>query len=504
MIGRAIDKTIEVFSPKRGIARRMYREMIAFEDKQRKRQYAAAKTPLTSGGWHPVDPSDVNSLISGSAPAVRGRVRQLVRDFPYFSRAVNVLTNLTVGTGITMQSRVKKPNGDLDSKLNSSIEDAFSRWVDQSDVAGQLNFYELMALAKRNMLETGEYLFIKRHIKEKGRVIPYALQAIEPDRLSSYSVTPGAGNLVHDGIEVDGTTGRPVFYHFSGNGFKMKPFKVPASDVIHGFKTVRPGQLRGISLFTPVVLMANDFQDFMDATLERAKMASKWLAFIKTMNPLQFQQQRGVKTEEYNRIEELENALIEYLRPGEEVEFADGAMPGEVFGPYVQIILRIFAVGCGISYELISGDYGGISYSNLRGIRNDLAKDIEPHQAFMISHFCRPVYRDVLDELVMAGVVPVPMYRYVNDPRAFQRAVWMPPGMDSVDPLKESKANVDQVQNLLRSPQEITRGRGRDVEDVLDEIQDFKRMCEDRGLEPKATSTAIAQNPATLGAEEAA
>ena len=96
----------------------------------------------------------------------------------------------------------------------------------------------------------------------------------------------------------------------------MKPFRVNASDVIDGFKTLRPGQIRGISVFTPVVLLANDLADFMDATLERAKLAAKWLAFIKTPNPMQFQAARGVKTEDYKRIEELENALIEYLRPG--------------------------------------------------------------------------------------------------------------------------------------------------------------------------------------------
>ena len=162
----------------------------------------------------------------------------------------------------------------------------------------------------------------------------------------------------------------------------------------------------------------------------------------------------------------------------------------------------MMAVGCGISYELISGDHLGINYSNLRGIRNDLAKDIIPHQRDMVRHFCHPVFIDVLDWMVLNGSLKVNLPGYHNDPYVYQRSVWMPPGMESIDPLKESKANTDQVQNLLRSPQEICRGRGRDVEDVLDELKELKQMCTDRELETKSTSKAIAQNPASLGAGE--
>lgn len=36
--------------------------------------------------------------------------------------------------------------------------------------------------------------------------------------------------------------------------------------------------------------------------------------------------------------------------------------------------LRTLAVGTGLTYELLTGDYDQISYSNLRGIRLDLAQ----------------------------------------------------------------------------------------------------------------------------------
>lgn len=497
MIGRAIDSVIGVFSPMS-----QHRRMVARAAIARERQYAAAKTPKTSSGWNPVDP-DVNTLIATSSPMVRSRVRQLVRDFPYFSRAVNTLCTYTVGSGITLQCRVK--NGDaLDRKLNSSVEEDFERWSEKADVSGKLHFNELTDLAKRNELETGESIFVKRYKKGPGRIIPYSLQAMEPERLVTYGVKPREGNIIQDGIEIDSDTGEPKFYHFSSNDFSMKPVAVPASDVIHEFRTLRPGQVRGISSFTPVVLLANNLYEFMENTLDRSRLAANWLAFVKTPNPYGMQNQRGVTNENGKRIEEIENLIIEYLNPGEEIEFSNGSLPGETFEPYVKLVLHMVAVGTEVPYELLTEDSSGINYSTLRAKRNDFSKSIKPHQVRKVRHFCQPVFCDVLDSLVLNGRTKVPTVKYYKDPWTFRKNVWLAPGTDAIDPLKESKANTDQIKSLVRSPQEVCRERGRDLEDVLDELKEFFTMCKDRGLNPSEVSTAIASNPAVLGAEESA
>ena len=74
--------------------------------------------------------------------------------------------------------------------------------------------------------------------------------------------------------------------------------------------------------------------------------------------------------------------------------------------------------------------------------------------------------------------------------------------MESVDPLREGKAWVELINNKLRSPQEIVAARGRDYEEVLYELQEAKRIMEERGLTITPGSTAMKQNPAALGAEE--
>ena len=140
--------------------------------------------------------------------------------------------------------------------------------------------------------------------------------------------------------------------------------------------------------------------------------------------------------------------------------------------------LRTLAVGTGLTYELLTGDYDQISYSNLRGIRLDLALALKPAQENHIRWLCRPVFRDwlALESLRRPELAP-----------AFDRLApwsdkWIAPGMESPDPLKEINAFRAEVALGVRSPQEIAARRGRDYDEVVDEIAEAKTKAESKGL----------------------
>ncbi len=103
MLTRALDWLVSVVSPQAGYRRAMFREALA---RNRRSEYAAAKTTRLTGTWSPLDAS-VKTVIGNSLKPVRARVRQLIRDFPYLARAVKVSVDYTVGEGIRFQSRVK-------------------------------------------------------------------------------------------------------------------------------------------------------------------------------------------------------------------------------------------------------------------------------------------------------------------------------------------------------------------------------------------------------------
>ncbi|KKL82899.1 hypothetical protein LCGC14_1980150 [marine sediment metagenome] len=505
-----LDNAVETLLPKRAFRRQFYRDQIKRTAKKKSSgsdspnswgmRYAAAKTTRLTGAWSPVD-SSVNKLISDASPTVRARVRQLVRDFPYFTRAVNLLTDYVVADGIKFQSRVQDGKGKLHKPLIQKIEDSFNFWADEADVAKKLHYYEMEALAKTQDSECGEFLFIHRYRKGEGRYLPYSLQMIEADWLTDMGATPESReNDIDQGVEFKISTGEIVAFHFADPDTYGSVVREPAENVTHGFKTLRPGQRRGISPFVPAILLAHDLSEYMDTEMDGAKMAAKWLAMVKTPDPQS--RQAGIRETDPDteqKIEEMENAIIEYLRPGEEIEIASNPRPGTNFPPFVKLILTMLGITVGVPYELLSGDYQGLNYATGQIVRNDFAFQLRPIAIRHIRHFAQPTFKPFLESAVMNGKLDLPGF-YTN-PAPYFKSEWQPPGMEPVDHLRTTKAQIEQVQTGLRSPIEIARARGRDLEDIYKEIAAAKEMAVDNKLDfSDKPSTAMANNPAALGA----
>ena len=504
-VTRWVDSAVGVFSPVAALRRSLARAALALH--ARSALYAAADSTRLTGGWSPVNDSP-NTVIGASSANVRARVRQLVRDMPYFSRAVRIMTDYTVGDGIRFQSQVKGAAGKRDKARIQAIEDELSFWMDSADFAGKLHFYEIMALAKRQDLECGEFLIVKRTPKSmRGRRVPFALQIIEPDWLTSLNTTPfNSANRIDQGVEYDAETGEVIAYHLADPWGWGRATRIPAADVIHSHETLRPGQLRGISPFVPGVLMARDLDDIMTAELDCTKLATKYLAIIETPDPTGRQVAIGANVDASTgkKIEEIENAIIEYTRPGEKINFAKSERPGTNFAPFVRLVLTIFSITTGAPYELVSGDYQGLNFSTARITRNDFANLLRPVASRHVRHFCMRAFVPWMTAAVASGRLQLP--GYFANPVPWLACRWQPPGMEPVDPLREVKSNIDEMGVLLRSPQEIAQARGRDLEEIYDEIAEAKELAKERKLELvlQQPSTAQANNPAAVDEQKTA
>jgi lambda family phage portal protein len=492
-----LDRGIGIFAPRREALRRIQRVGLRG---LRAEQYAAAKTTRLTGPWSPIN-GNVNDIIGGSWNTVTGRIRQLVRDFPYFGRAVKVIVDYSVGTGILFQSRIRGTDGKLNRPLNQKIEDSFNFWADKADVAKKLHYYEIMRLEKTQDVEAGEFIVVKETRKDivRNRYLPLALRVYEADWLTDYRTEPKGTNKISRGLEYNSDTGETIAFHFTDPDAWGKSIRVAAEDVIHGFEMLRPGQLRGISPFTPGVLLAGDLQSIMEAEIDAAKMASKWLAVVETDSLVASQLGRTTTTENNQKIESLQNAIIEYLRPGEKLNISSNPRPGDNFAPFVHLVLTMLAITTGAPYELLSGDYSGMNYSTGRTKRNDFAKELRPISMRHIRQFCMPTAMAFFEAAVMSGKLDLP--GFFTLPTTYLKTEWQPPGMESVDPLRETKAWIDQVANGFKSPQEIVQSYGRNLEDVYNEIAEAKEMAEERKLDFGKTSTALANNPAAIDKE---
>jgi lambda family phage portal protein len=506
IIANVFDNAVAAVWPGLAVKRTLDREVLAklaaHKDKGRS-TYAAAKTNRLTGDWNPVD-LDINELIRGSAPKVRARIRQLVRDFPIFKRAVTVVCDFQVADGLRFQSKAISPDGSPNQAARDIIEDAFKRWNDEADIAGKKDFYGMTRGIKRQELESGEFIVVRRWIKDRSRFLPFCLQEVETDMLSDNpSIAPGKGNEIESGLEYNKKTGQPAYFHFTDPDSWGKSIRVPASDVLQGFEPLRPGQMHGVSPFVSGVMVANDLCNYLESNIDTAKMASKYLAFV-TKGPATRTSTLtdGVDDDEGKMIDEMENAIVEYLNPGESVDIAHANLPGANFSPTVKLILCMISAATDVPYELLSFDYTKLSYNAQRAIRNDFSQSIKYPIARMRREFCHPVGDWFLNSAYIHGGLNLPAY--LRTPWLYERYLFQYPGSEMIDWLKESKARISEMGVSLRSPQEIIGARGRTLAEVLEETRQAVEMIKKADLEfliPiiwKQPSLSVANNPAAI------
>lgn len=468
--------------------------------------YDGAATSRLTGNWV-TGGLDLNSLVATASPGLRARVRDLVRNFPPFTRAVNAIVAFTVGKGSRFQSLAMRPDGTPDFETRRRIEDRFRLWMESADVTGKLHLYELQQIAKRQECESGEY--IARFTVPRHRRQTVAVQMFESENLSAWHPKDQSDKTdIWQGVEYDVYTGEPVAYHFQTSYAwqQVSSWREAAANVLHGFQMLRPGQLRGVTPFAPAVLLARDMGDYTGAEIDAAKMGAKWLAFVKSADPAMTQSMRGLGgntgATEQKKIEWLENAIIEYLNQGEDITIAPGSQrPGDSFDRFTRFVLRMVAITADVPYEILSGDYQGINYSTSKASRNDFSMFLVPHQFRMEAHFTRPIFYRWLDAEAVSQDY---LKGYWLDPARYRKAMWIPAGMPSVDPLRDGKANIDAIAGGIRSPQMVILGEGHDPEEVVMQRAAWKEMCEAYGVDASTggVSTSMASNPAKLGAVE--
>lgn len=501
-IGRAIDRIVGIFSPRAELRRMLDRSVV---DRTRS-QYAAVKAASANGGWNAVDSSNVNTVIGNSSATLRKMARQLVRDMPAMATAVQRVEDFTVGNGVTLQCRVKdETTGKLNQVVNRKIEDAWKRFCDEADAGGKMHFAEMQQLACRQEVEVGEYIFIKRFTRARNRFLPFDLLAIEPDQLSSYGANALPGNDIHEGVEYDPRSGMSMAFHFSDPNRWNAPKRYPSNQVLLGFKSLRPNQLRGVTPLAPVILLAHQLRDFLEATITTAQREARWLAFVTSNDPAATMAAFGGNQETDSAgnsyySTEMGHAIVDFLRTGEQVTVANHNSPGNNFEPFVKMIHRHFAACVGVTYELVSGDYKGSQYTSARVARNDMLKGIDIRRGRLVRQFCEPVKRDFLFWAVTTGKLDLP--GYFNNQEFYNRSVWMPPGVAQLDPLREGRAESDSLADKRQSPQEILHGRGRDPEQVLDEWQEWNDMLSARGLSMPQEMSPLATNPAAVSGQK--
>ena len=135
----------------------------------------------------------------------------------------------------------------------------------------------------------------------------------------------------------------------------------------------------------------------------------------------------------------MEPGMIEYLLPGESMNVASPSGINTNSRDFVQTNYRIASAGQGLSYESTSRDVSQVSYSSARHSALEDRGLYQPVQQWLINHFCRRVYKQVITSAVMCGRLKIP--DFFTRQNYYLKHKWLPPGWDWVDPLKDVMAS---------------------------------------------------------------
>lgn len=455
-----------------------------------------------------------NSAITGGLSNLRSRSHEFVRNHPLANGAVDTWVSNLVGTGIVPRWKV----GPLVSKdLKEQLQQKWLRWTDQSDADGCSDFYGQQALAARAIVESGAALIRRRRRTVADRLaVPLQLQVMEPDHLP-HTMTQWAtgGNEIQAGIEFD-WLGRRAAYHvtrrhpgdqFFGSG-GMDTVRVPADDMIHAFRPLRPGQIREVPWLSSVIVSLHELDQYSDAERVRKKIAALFAGFITSpagaggsrIDPLTG---RPISASRGDNVS-LEPGILQYLDPGEEVTFSTPADVGQNTVAWMQQQLREIATGVGLTFEQFTGDLSNVNYSSLRAGLVEFRRRCEAlifH--LLVFQICRPIAGWWMDALALSEPALLPGYWDHRDD--YLSIEWFGQGWEYVNPVEDRIAEQMDIRNGLDSRQSvIAHRRGRDAEEVDAEIAQDNERADKLGLVLDSDPRKTAQSGAVQKVTEAA
>lgn len=465
-----LDSAISSISPKWGLRRQLARHALT-----KVKAYHDGADQGRRGASIRRNSVDANAVSRKTLPSLRSGSHDLLRNNPHAKRGVEAIVSNVVGKGVFPQF-VKDEKAD--NQLNGLVVPFLNS--KDCDADGRHDYFGLQSLAFKAMVEGGEVL-VRRRIRPRsdGLALPVQFQVLEGEFLDhTREGSVEGGGYIIQGVQFN-SIGKRVGYwlfdkHPGGDSFAGLPSSkfVRASEVIHIYRSDRAGQVRGVPWLAPVMLRIQDFADYEEAQLVRQKIAACYAAFITDI-------QEGTAglpvpakdLEQDERLRGFEPGMIEDLPPGREIKFADPPTVDE-YADYAKVSLRAIAAGLGISYEALTMDLQGVSFTSGRMGWLEFHRNIEVWRWLLfIPQFCEEICKWALDAAEMNG-----------QDIAGVSVKHTPPRREMINPSQEIAANTAAVRSGQKTLSQIIQEGGRDPSEHLNELAKDKGLFDTLGL----------------------
>jgi len=468
-----VDRVVGYFSPVTAQRRFRARAQMAIAGGY----VGASRAKRSLKGWSTRQGSaDSDTLFD--LGTLRSRSRDLIRNTPLATGAINTVSTNVVGTGLKLQSRIDRDVLSLtDEKADAWEAKTEREWrlfseSQECDAARTLRFAEIQALVFRQTLENGDVFVVLPRFERPGSPYSLRLQTIEADRVCNEKYQADTNELA-GGIKKDGN-GAPVEYQIltghPGNLMRVKGLewekirafgaKTGERNVLHLFTTLRPGQSRGVPYLAPVIESLKQLDRYTEAELMAAVVSGLFTIFIKTesgdttLDLDDLADETGAKSSDTDY--KLGNGAIISLARDEDIQSANPTRPNAAFDPFVISILRQIGVALEIPYEILVKHFTS-SYSAARAALLEAWKFFNARRYWLASNCCQPVYEAWLREAVAMGRIGAP--GFFTDPiirKAYCGAEWVGPAKGMIDEYKEVQAAEKRIDLGVSTLSEVT------------------------------------------------
>lgn len=492
---------------------------------------------MTMAGWNPALRPIQDDVRSGWMPAA-ARTMDLIQNVGWIAGAMNQATANTVGNGLRLNAQpdhealgITEEEG---AALAQQIERRFRSWASrpyECDIEGRRNFGQMQAAWLLSYFAFGEGLAELPWKERAGGTWGTKVRLIEPWRLSQKN-SP-MDNLVQGVFQND--DGLPLGYLIRKRDktFGETDVAVRARDgygrqrIVHSFDGMI-GQVRGVSPMVPALAVARQFDQLANATLMASIVQSVFAAAITSDTPtsealdalLSDQEQARLGASGGSKFDAWfeaqagwnENAHINvgvagriaHLFPGQKLDFHGAKTPNANYKEFATILLREMARAIGITYEGMTGDYAGVTFSSVRMASDEIFRIVMYRRQNIVAPFCQAAYEAWLEEEIDRGWINFPggMDRFLDQRAEACRAEWRGTPKPIADDLKAAKSHQILYAMGIVSASQISGDVGTDYEETAGELAREKAIRKRLGLAEPIVAMPGQVQPGQDAAEE--
>lgn len=449
----------------------------------------------------------------------------------WLAGAVEQASADTIGNGLRLNATPDLDALGIDEDeghdLCRRIERRWRAWSTnplECDARGKRTIADLTDAAIRHHFAFGEAVALLPRIARPVSTSAIKVMMLSPHRLKQD--TDERLNMAN-GVQMDGN-GMPLAYRFSRrvDGFDQDvEFRARSRDgrpqVVHVFDGA-PDQVRGITPLAPVLKVLRQYDQLADATLTTALIQTIIAATIKSpqFDGAAFE---GFTSADDDLPEQVAGTLkaraewwsgraldlgahgkVAQLFPGEEFALHAAKTPGDQYLPFSKNLLREVARCVGTTYEAMTGDYEGATYSSVRMGNSSIFFVTMRRRGRIAVPFVQPIYSAWLDEEVATERIAWPggYGAFAAGRAAATQAEWYGPAKPTADDLKTAKAQSERLANGTTSLSYECAEYGLDPETVFEQRQKDRKLAERFGL-PDPYAIHAAGRSSANGADDA-